>query len=549
MKRLPILLILTGFASGGFVAPKLFPVGPLPPAIWMNAEYRGPGRILSGDPDAERSDPNAVFKLLLTTQAGSVDQKLALAEKIKSAKSSQIPALLKLIPESDEVSRKLLLTRWVELDAAAAGAWAGKVLSGLDGERSPDCVTVFTVWARKDPAAALAMISQSAGAGRAVGFSYDVLAQLLEVDLAAGIAFGAATPASNSVLNWNYSRDRKAAWMKKDLAKAGELLSALPPGEFRDGSLCRLIDILSEKDFDAALALQMKMPGLQIPPYEGDRREKFFKEWARRDPAGMTAFVNDQATGTARLGMKAAIASVLADQDPMTGLAWASQNLSGPAREGVVTSILEKLAASDPVAGREYLASLPEGSMLAAATTAYTDGLEEGDFDSILGLAQSMPEGAARNRMAAKAYWFLHDEDPEKALRFLAGVPRDTLPKDFWFDLAEESSLTDPPWQYLAFVPEGASADYVSGFWRRHYSGESIQVQAEGFAALKNPDDRAAALQEIARPTHAATPMEVVEFAKTLTDSSERGMVADGLRKNLGAMPEKELERLLAPLK
>lgn len=549
MKTTAILLILTGFASGGFIAAKWFPFGSPTPANWMDAEHRDPGGILSRTLEAQSGDRHAAFKWLLTIQAGSVEQKLVLADKILPAQSSQIPALLKLIPESDKVSRQLLLTRWVELDAAAAGAWAGRILSGSDGSRSPDCMAVFTAWARKDAGAAMAAISQSAGPGGAVAFSYAVLADLLKTDPAAGIAFGGATPASKSVLNCIILRDRDAHWLLKDPVKAGALLCALPPGEFRDGSLCHLIGALAKKDFDAALALQLKTPGLQIPEDLSDSRAPFFKEWARRDQAGMTAFLNDHATGAARLEMKVAIASHLAEQDPMTGLSWASQNLSGTARDGVVRDVLTKLAATDPAAGREYLESLPEGTLLAAATTAYTDGLEDGEFDSVLGLAQSMPEGAAKNRMASYAYWILYDEDPEEGLRYLAGVPPETLPRDFWYDLAEESSPTDPPWQYLPLVPPGASADYVSGFWRRQYTKSPMHVQAEAFAALNHPGDRAAALREIANPTHVVTPSEVVKFAGALTDASERRIVADGLRKSLGALPRKELEQLLAPLK
>ncbi|MDB6069893.1 MAG: hypothetical protein JWL81_1064 [Verrucomicrobiales bacterium] len=549
MKIHPTVVILTGFALGGVISATMFPIDPASVAARVAEMDNRMGRIHPEVAGPEKSSSHASFKSLLATGAGSVEQKLAMAARIMSAQSAQIPGLLELIPESDEYSRQLLLTRWVEVDAAAAGAWAGKVLSGLDGSPSPECMGVFTAWARKDPDAAMAMISQSAGTGRAVGFSYQVLAELLLTDPAAGVAFGAATPASTSVLNWHFSRDRDVEWLKKDPVKAAALLSALPPGEFRDGSLCRLIGILADQNFEAALALQLKIPGLQTPEYESEGRDRFFKEWARRDLAGMTAYVNDHATGAARLGMKAAIAAGLADSDPMTGLSWAAENLSGPARLGAVKDILTKLATSDPVAGRGYLETLPEGTALAAATTAFCDALPGKDHTAFLALAGSMPEGAARNRVEARAYQAWYAESPEAALEQLAKVPRENLPADFWTGLAIKAEVSDPPWKYLSSVPAGASSEYVGAFWRAHYVESGIERQAELLADLTERTDRAAALREMTKLGGSVSPEAMVKWAGTLPDPGERETIVEGLKRTLRAMPEKELEALLSPLR
>ncbi len=108
---------------------------------------------------------------LQSSQLSGLPRRLALSSLVAKAISTEIPELLKLT-DRDPAMRELLLRRWVELDPTAASDWLAPRMSGLSNgpdEHEDDVTLVFSAWAERDPAAAIAKIRANAGKVQAIG--------------------------------------------------------------------------------------------------------------------------------------------------------------------------------------------------------------------------------------------------------------------------------------------------------------------------------------------------------------------------------------------
>lgn len=480
-------------------------------------------------------------------------RRLALAELVSQASSAEIRQMLKLTPPDHTSERELLLRRWVELDPAAAGAWAAACLTDdqeESGVTDSEAQLVFTLWAVRDPGQAMATIEKSANPWRTLGFSYAILNRVLELDMAAGIAFGAATKNSGSVLNWSVTRDNETGWIEKEPARAAALLGALPPGEFRDNSLCGAISVLAQTNLPAAVALQQKFPALQMGPYSTDPRTDFYGKWAQQDLAGLTTFVNEHAGGPSRRLMKQAIARALGDSDPATGLDWASENLSGGIRLGTVKDLLTKLAKANPAAALGYIQGLPEGTVLGGAAAAFSSTFPPGHHTELLALASGLPEGPARQRLASNAYELWYRTDPTAALNGMAVSDPEGLPEGIWSQLGNQSGSLAEGMRQLGLMPEAVSSAFVRSLWRRQ-SGERLSAEAlhSQFSALRTPDQRHAALEGMVESRRWSDAAAMVGWAKALPAAGDRQWVAELLSRRISHLPAPDQGNLLAPLR
>jgi hypothetical protein len=120
---------------------------------------------------------------------------------------------------------------------------------------------VFSIWAKKDPAAALAKLRASTPTGECITWTGTSLDRLLNEDMAVGVRLGALT-GSTMDLTQTFYRPSSVKWVEQDPVKAAALLSALPQGDFRDRNLIVAISALAKTDLAAAIALQEQNPRL-----------------------------------------------------------------------------------------------------------------------------------------------------------------------------------------------------------------------------------------------------------------------------------------------
>ena len=199
--KFPIsFLCLAGLAAGAMTAW----LAPLQRSLPDKTTADVP-RPVSAHPDTDeavskKSGILPSWTALQSTALSGLPRRLALSSLVAQATSAEIPELLKLT-DRDPAMRELLLRRWVELDPTAASDWLVPRMSGLlngPDEHADDVTVVFSAWAERDPAAAIAKIRANAGKVHGIGFNILVLNRLMETDLAAGIKFGSLTESVES---------------------------------------------------------------------------------------------------------------------------------------------------------------------------------------------------------------------------------------------------------------------------------------------------------------------------------------------------------------
>lgn len=552
MKLKPLWICGTGLALGGGVAwlgAKYFPHAPMP----TEAARTTSGNVVGArHAEADESAGMASWKRIQAYGLTGMDRRLAMLDLVAKADSRTIRKLLAATPRDDFYARELLLRRWVEIDGEAAGTWAAELMrdpSRTNYKDKEQATLVFSLQAAKDPAAVMGRLQKAASGHDAASTSYEILKRLQDTDMAAAIAFGALTPDSNAVMHWSMTREKDRKWLEKDPVRAAALLGALPPGEFRDINLCGVIGVLAEKDFSAAVALHRKFPALRMGRYDNDPRAAFYTQWAKTDPAGMTAFINDEALGPARLVMKETLAKALGESDPATALPWATENLSGASRTKAVEEILPQLVKSNPGAALDYLNSLPSGVALNSAAAAFVKGLPEGDFASAFVQAESLPEGPARSRLAQEGYKMWFGKAPEAALQQLLTLPPQDRPGELWRELGGRSPNMEEGLKLTSSLPEGAAEEFTKGLWKERMPEFNPGDIDQFYNRLPAGNQQLAALEVIAKSRAWSAPQQLVEWAATLSSAGEREAVATNLSTLLQALPQHERDQLLAPLR
>jgi len=529
---------------------------------WLNPLHRPANRnaqdAVTASPGSEGKSPaletlTSLWKTLQSSKLTGLPRSLALADLVAKAASSEIPGLLKLT-EHDPALRELLLRRWVVLDPVMVADWLAPRMDGSNtapDDHPDDILIAFSAWAERDPVAAIAKIRANAGVVPGVGYHVQVMARLLKQDMAAGIQFGALTESSRTLagIYWNTGG---SDWVRQDPAKAAALLSALPAGEFRDVSLRRTIAELAIKNLEGAIALQQKFPDLAVLPggQSANSRQGFYAQWAKKDLAGMTAFVDEKAGGETRQDMKAAIAKSLGESDPERGLAWAAENLSGGRRHEAVKEILIKFTKDNPGGALSYLDSMPEGSALDKAVETFSDTIPAGDFADLLSKADSLPEGAARQSLTAKAYEKWYQKEPETMLQMLAQQDTASLPPGIWSSLGKQTNSIAEGVKRLENVPPGSSVDFVKSLCQKNFDmNDPLDKMTAGVDQFQNPEHRAAAIEVLASQFWWRSNPALVAWATTLPSARERQIVADQILQSKGTLTPAEREKMVAPLR
>lgn len=508
-----------------------------------------PASPSGGGPGNSTADP-AVWRALLCGGGRGISDRLFQADLIARAASRDMPQLLELAGK-DEIAREMLLRRWAEMDPAAAALWLEPVLRkgefpGPEG-RENDVDVVFSSWAKTDPAAALAKLKAVTSAGSTLHWTGTILTRLLNEDMAAGVRLGAMT-GSTMDLTQTYYRPNERKWLEQEPAKAAALLSALPPGEFRDRSLMAVIGVLAKNDLTAAIALQKQFPQAGVETWDPSARDDFFKAWAEKDAAGITDYLNQQAPENAKPAIKAAMAQALAARDPAGALDWAASHLSGSARTETVDKILTSLAQKDPDAALAWLNGLNAGTALRSAVKTITEALADADPSTLLARAEALPDGAVRKEITAGAYEKMYAKDPEGVIQNLASRPAGSLSDGLWHQLGNATGDLQAGIGRLNALPPEAAPDFVKGLFHRHIEWDDSAKFMEAMGSLTDPAQREAAMDGAMPALLLNHASEIANWAKSLP-AAERGQVADQMERNIHNLTDTQRKELITPLR
>jgi hypothetical protein len=490
-----------------------------------------------------------------TASKGGFGQRLALMAMVMRASSEEMPGLLAL-SKDNAFARELLILRWVEIDAPAAGEWITPGLrnpqAGGPEVTNQDVQRVLTAWAKRDPDAALAKVKAEGGVFTAAMFQQQIIGSVLEEDMERGLKLMAESKSAAPPFMFGDYFDN--AWVSKDPAKAARLLAEMPESDFRNNALVRAIGEAGAKDMAAGLALLAKFPALssreQMWAYGGtDSRAGLFEKWAKEDMSAMIAFANDRAQGQTRSAMKEAIAKVIGEGDPKVAFAWAAENLSGQRRNNVVSSLISKLAKENPDQALEYLTTLPPGTALSSAANTFVQATRDENPAAALARIQALPDGAARTKLLGSTYLTWYQKEPSAALNEILRQPAESLPKEIWQGLGASTANVTDGLKQLEKIPAEHAPQYVRALFSRMDYNSDISEVAKNLDQLKEPAQRSQAIDAMVNIWSWRDPAGTVEWAAKLPNASERQLVRTILERRPGQFAGKELQELLAPLK
>jgi hypothetical protein len=496
-------------------------------------------------PGDEPGGTAAQWAALLRKNGWSLAGQLGLAELAARAGSGELPRLLEL-SEGNAAARELLLRRWAQSDPQAAAAWLASTgrMKNVDGVfGSNEVQTVFAVWAQTDPAAAMAGLKAQSDLNIRRLWTGSILEKLLDEDMAAGVKFGVLSGSGMSLSKVHY-RGASPDWVKKDPARAAALLAAEAPGEFRDGYLGEAIEALSGSDLPAAVSL--------LRSQQGDRSEwvpqDLFLRWARQDAAALRAYLDTEARPWQKNALNAALAESMGDKDPVAALQWSSEHLGGEYRAQTQSGLLTKLTKSDPAAALAWMDTLSDGTALRGAVDRFTGALPDPSPEAILTNAETLPEGAARSLLTAKAYEKWYQQDPDNLLSSLAAQPAASWPDGIWTQLGQNTTSTEDGLKRAAALPPEAMPDYLKAVFQHNIQWHEMPKFTATLEGITDPAMRAAAIGGAMENLTWLDPSPVTVWAQTLPEN-ERRLVAQEMTRRLPNLTAQQKKELLDPLK
>jgi|GEM_PF-5008739 len=459
-----------------------------------------------------------------------------------------------LLPKSANAGqlRKTALTAWAEKDLQAALTWAQALPKG---EVRNDSLTALAgALAKRDPNAALKLISENF-AGRDARGAYDtVFSSWAEVDFAAAysaaqgisdaplrtralrsalgqkvdsdprLVLEAIRASKNSEVRWDLGNRAMNRWLERDLNAAKEYALTLPGGEMRDQAMAQVAREMVNRDPKSALDWVTALP-------DDSTREQavqgLFSSWVSTNPAA--AVEAAQALDDPRLRDTAIshLAQQLVDSDIAT-TQQLLKSVSSNGNESAMMSVAWRWARNDPQGAADwYLANMPEGNSRWAMNQIVSEW-SRADPEASLAWAAALPAsvsgrddllGAAlgqfgrSNPTAATAYieklsgetqgavignfvgqWTTRD--PAAAARWASSISSPEAQQTAYSSVAINWGQRDPAaaTQWLGSLPAGASRDTAV----QSFANSVVQKDPEGAMAwvmtINTPERREGAI-------------------------------------------------------
>jgi hypothetical protein len=390
---------------------------------------------------------------------------------------------------------RLLLARWVEVDAPAAQAW---ILP------RPTLHWGLSLWAKTNPEAALQAVM--------------TLTDRSKADSLVPIAVQAMSGSPES----------KIAQVRQ-----------FPPSRARDLAIVRLLYEWAAKDPAAAFAALDQIPS---GPDREETRSSILKSWARRDPAAalekLAALLPTLKMGALGNELVTSLMDQIPDAQRQLALDWL-KDLPIESRSTAGIAAARKWAGKDPAAALEWC--LENGIEPARGhrhgfsgwgAGVLGEAIQNKPLETVAWL-QQLPAGAERDRLSERAladsFWLLKKGEAfakaEPALlRLFAQLPEDAQVRtahEFGQRHAREGSLTDVR-DWAQHFPTGpARANAIAGAMSGAYERDASRVD-QVMENLATSADRDAALRGLATAMQENAPGDAATRAAAIIDASTR---------------------------
>jgi hypothetical protein len=351
--------------------------------------------------------PETIDLLTLATGSVGIAERAALFRLVAEADRSTLETLTAQVAalpplEGRKLALEALLTRYAELDAPAAEAFARRL-----GLPAAVIVPVFATWARTDARGALQALAELQPA-TALTLGIAVLATIGNDDSGIARVLGAAPQIDAD----RFRIEAALAKARDDPAAGLEDLLALPPSQ-AGGAFERLAVIWLERDAYGALA---GAEAVADDTLRNELKAALTRTWANLDPDALVDyFVDLDGEGREellRLGALQAFALV----DPQRALQ-AAENVPGDLGAMMKRAALLSVAQDDPLAALRIAETLPSAAEREPLISAIAASYGRTDPEAALAWAQSLnpPSG----HVIANVLAGLARVDPDRAIDLL----------------------------------------------------------------------------------------------------------------------------------
>lgn len=461
---------------------------------------------------------------------------------LEKAQPADFPRLMKLARNNPAV-RQFVINRWVEtaprnlFDTLVAAS-----KSGSDDLPINDLgYTLFNSWAKTDPDAAIAALSEGQNVGMRDAWRMNVATAVMDKDPERGLAL---------MSDWhieNYGPNMNAVekWAALNPNHAAEFALAHPAGYASQETMETIGKVWAKTDPAAGLAFATSQPGM----LGAILASSILNQWAGKSLSDASDWLA-AADEPTRNRLSPAFVEAWAKQDAMAALTWSQQNLQGTELMGAVGGAIKGAAQKDVVAAAALVTAMDpsEARANAAAEVAdkwfprfdTTDAVKPEALVWLSGLdAQSI------KKAVDQVSWTWATADPKSMAQFLSSASSDEVSPFVDSRLAQNMARNDPhgALDWAASLPESRALPAGSDAFAQWEQSQPDSAM-EWFNNLPANDPRRQPFLEKMVQTLAWSSQ--TQQLSTLSDADQAA--AQTIINKMG-LPEDKRDRLLSSLK
>lgn len=434
--------------------------------------------------------------------------------------------------------RTRLLSRWAELDAPAAAAFAFGMKN--DNMWENPLRDVLKVWVSEDPDAARQFVAVmmdkfSGGAIQAPlarrlerinweGIPASLAGLLAERDLEDALKFADAIPAAHG------GSDREGA-VREAFVTAGHLnpsaavarAMTMPEGDLRESAISSAMRAWFDKNPQAAMAWVMQRPDMP-GGYGRTLMENAVPRWAEFDPGAATRFVQNLPPGKQRDNLISAVATTLVYRDADQARQWVLSLPDDGAKAEALRRVVMVWSSNDPVAAAAFVARQPDNGNTGRMLWFVGRSWSAMDPEGALVWASAQPAGTFAKEIASQALGAIAAEDPARAIAALDALRAPDVRAAATAAIAGRWAINDPQAaaRWLLELPKtDANSAALQGAISSWTPGDPAVV-ARWLETLNGDPRRDVAVEAFARAAQAYDPATAAAWANTISDAGTR---------------------------
>jgi hypothetical protein len=418
---------------------------PATPPWRANAEAGAPTlpkakRFFAGRPGAARAMDDSPLTTKLErdlSMSSGVTRWLCWFDALEQAKLGDFPRLAQLA-RSNPAAARLVAACWIERDPRhlfdtllalreTAGFPSGELANAL-----------FYEWPKRDPAAAIAALSQPEARNR--HWRTSVATRVFENDVERGLRLFA---------DWqivNYAPDMKsvAKWTAADPRHAAEFTIANQAGYASKLAMEAVGKEWAKTDPAGALQFAADRPGELGTMLQ----ESAMKAWAARDLTGAAKWLAEADPAT-RNRISASFVEAWAKKDAPSALAWCEANLGGSSLAQAIGGVMTGAAAKNVDGAAKLVAAMAPSLARAEAAAVVAQKWIPEPYTSkpippeALGWLGGL-DAEAVNKVLDRTYWKWAGLDPRSIAHFLIAPGREGVSERIYSGVARNLSRLNP---------------------------------------------------------------------------------------------------------